>query len=105
MKTTSRILMTLVSLGVARAAMAEEEPALAEQQEPSRWHISAGARLAPGRIGGWAGRRRYRGFRTPARRARGYGRGSGGRGRASGRAVGVAGLQRPGRLALRSRYS
>ena len=48
MKITSRILMTLVSLGVAHAAMAEEEPALAEQQEPGRWHFSAGARLAPG---------------------------------------------------------
>ena len=48
MKTTSRILMTLVSLGVAHAAMAEEEPALAEQQESGRWHFSVGARLAPG---------------------------------------------------------
>ena len=48
MKITSRILMTLVSLGVAHTAMAEEEPALAEQQEPGRWHFSAGARLAPG---------------------------------------------------------
>ena len=48
MKTSSRILMTLVGLGVACAAAAEEQPELAEQQQPSRWHISAGARLAPG---------------------------------------------------------
>ena len=48
MKTSSRILMTLVGLGVACAAAAEEQLELAEQQQPSRWRISAGARLAPG---------------------------------------------------------
>ena len=50
MKTTTSILATIACLGVAFAAMAEEaeEPVLVEHQETGRWHISAGARLAPG---------------------------------------------------------